>query len=94
MLDSLECLSVELEHCKVFAVIFHAGTNNVNKTYYPEDSQMIRANQSLVQLEKSVLDMQMKHRFCFVFSSCIYTRSMLINKCIDSLNESIGQLCD
>ena len=94
LLDSLECLRLELSRLDVFLVIFHAGTNNVNKAYYPEASQLDKASQSLVQLEKSVLELQKKHRFGFVFSSCIYTRSRLINKRIDTLNALIKQLCN
>lgn len=94
LLDALECLKCELDQFTVFVVVFHAGTNNVTKTYYPEASQMNRANQSLVQLEKSVLELQMKHRFSFVLSGCIYTRSVLVNKRIDTLNKSIRRLCE
>ena len=94
LLDALECLKCELDQVTVFVVVFHAGTNKVNKTYYPEASQMNRANQSLVQLDKSVLELQMKHRFSFVSSGCIYTRSVLVNKRIDTLNKSIRRLCE
>ena len=36
----------------------------------------------------------MKHRFSFVLSGCIYTRSVLVNKRIDTLNKSIRRLCE
>ena len=52
LLDSLECLKSQLHLWDVFVVVFHSGTNNVNKTYYPEDSQISMASQSLVQIER------------------------------------------
>ena len=94
LLDLMEHVRFQLGRTQVFLVIFHAGTNNVNKTYYPEESQMSRANQSLVRLEELVVDLQTKHRFCFVFSGCIYTRSLLVNKRINVLNSSVQKLCE
>ena len=93
LLDSLECLKSQLHLWDVFVVVFHSGTNNVNKTYYPEDSQISMASQSLVQIERSVTDLQSKYGFCFVFSGCVYTRSPLINRRIGTLNNGIKDLC-
>ena len=93
LLDSLDCLTTEIQGRNTFVVLFHSGTNNVNKTYYPEDAQIRKAKQSLGEMESIIPRLQSRYAFSFVYSGCIYTRSTVINKRIDMLNEAIRLMC-
>ena len=93
LLDSLGTLVTELRKWNVFVVIFHTGTNNVNKTYLPEESQMARAVNGLQEIENTLIHLQAKFGFAFVFSGCVYTRSFVVNKRIDKLNDLVRSMC-
>ena len=73
---------------KVFVVIFHSGTNNINKTYLPEESLMTRASISLDEMTTSLS----RFSFAFICSGC--TRSYIINKRVDTLNKQMKRMYD
>ena len=93
LLDSLGTLVTALGKWNVVVVIFHTGTNNVNKTYLPEESQMARAVNGLQEIENTLIHLQAKFGFAFVFLGSIYKRSFVVNKRIDKLNELVRSMC-
>ena len=91
--EVLDLLKSELETRTVFVVVFHIGTNDVNKVYYPETQQLVKAKYDLDFLFIELRKLQVVFNFAVVFSGCIYTKSKVINKRIDLLNEHIMLCC-
>ena len=58
IIDCYNTLISVLKQTNTFVVIFHGGTNNVNKTYYPADTQLKTAICDLEQIMQSTIQLK------------------------------------
>ena len=93
LLDCYHSLVQFLEHANFFVVIFHSGTNDINKTMKPENIQMQNAERDLHFVMSSISNLQRLYKFSCIFSGCLYTSNETINLRVDRLNEIIKDEC-
>lgn len=93
LLDCYFSLVEFLQHSTSFVVIFHCGTNDVNKSAKPASVQLENAMRDLNKMFHLVSELQKVKKFAFIFSGCVCTKNDVINLRIDKLNNIIKELC-
>ncbi|XP_071175761.1 uncharacterized protein [Mytilus edulis] len=93
LMDSFHCLIRLIDILDVFVVIFHSGTNDLNKHFKPGDIQLKNAKKDIQYVFISIRDLQTKHDIAFVFSGCIKTCNDVVNFRINDFNTHSKELC-
>lgn len=83
-----------LEKTKTFVAIFHAGTNNVNKSYFPEKTELNSALSDLENITQLMSKLREQFNFAVVFSGGMYTKKTIVNVRLDLLNVKMKELCN
>ncbi len=91
--DACDLLCLEIQNRHLFVVIFHSGTNNINKLNIPEQVQLAHARHSLNNVARNIIVLQQTTNCAMVFSGGVYTRSTIINSRVDVLNDWIRRAC-
>ncbi|CAC5380818.1 unnamed protein product [Mytilus coruscus] len=93
LLDGYFSLVEFLKHSTSFVVMFHCGTNNINKSAKPETAQLENAVRDLNIFFLLISELQKVKKFAFIFSGCVYTKNEVINLRINKLNTILEELC-